>query len=167
MAQEQWYLLRCKPREDSRAEGELLNQEFTVFRPVIAREKLVRRKKKTVIESLFPGYIFINLSDSNDSSTIQYTRGVIGFVRFGGYPTPVDHSVVSRLKARVDGFGHAKNTPLALFSEKAKLAITSGPLKGLEGIFQKETGDERVILLLNFMQKQQTVQVPLDAVKAV
>jgi transcriptional antiterminator RfaH len=116
---------------------------------------------------LFPGYLFINLSDSDDSSTIQYTRGVIGFVRFGSYPTPVDHSVVSRLKARVDGFGHAKNTPMALFSEKAKLAITSGPLKGLEGIFQKETGDERVVLLLNFMQNQQTVKVPLDAVKAV
>jgi transcriptional antiterminator RfaH len=67
----------------------------------------------------------------------------------------------------VDSFGHAKNTPQALFSEKAKLVITSGPLKGLEGIFQKETGDERVVLLLNFMQKQQTVKVPLDAVKAV
>jgi transcriptional antiterminator RfaH len=123
----QWYLLRCKPSEDSRAEGELLNQDFTVFRPVIARKKLVRRKKKTVIESLFPGYIFINLSDSDDGSTIQYTRGVIGFVRFGGYPTPVDNSVLSRLKARVDGFGRAKNTPMVLFSEKAKLAITSGP----------------------------------------
>ena len=167
MVQEQWYLLRCKPREDARAEGELLNQDFTVFRPVIAREKLVRRKKKTVIESLFPGYLFINLSNGDDSSTIRYTRGVIGFVRFGGYPTPVDNSVLSRLKARVDGFGHTKNTPLALFSEKAKLAIISGPLKGLEGIFQKETGDERVILLLNFMQKQQTVRVPLAAVEAI
>jgi transcriptional antiterminator RfaH len=167
MAQEHWYLLRCKPREDARAEGELLNQNFIVFRPVIAREKLIRRKKKTVIESLFPGYIFINLSDSDNGSTIQYTRGVIGFVRFGGYPTPVDNLVLSRLQARVDEFGHTKNTPMALFSEKAKLAITAGPLKGLEGIFQKETGDERVILLLNFMQKQQAVKVPLDAVKAV
>ena len=167
MAQEQWYLLRCKPREDARAEGELLNQNFTVFRPVIARKKLVRHKKKTVIESLFPGYIFINLSDSDDWSTIRYTRGVIGFVRFGLWPAPVDNKTLTFLKARVDGFGHEKNTPVALFSEKAKLAITSGPLKGLEGIFQKETGDERVVLLLNFMQKQQTVEVPLDAVKAV
>jgi hypothetical protein len=40
-------------------------------------------------------------------------------------------------------------------------------LKGLEGIFQKETGDERGVLLLNFMQEQQMVKVPLDAVKAV
>ena len=108
MAQGQWCLLRCKPREDSRAEGELLNQDFTVFRPVIAQEKLVRRKKKTVIESLFPGYIFINLNDSDDGSTIRYTRGVIGFVRFGGYPTPVDHSVLSRLKARVMGLATQK-----------------------------------------------------------
>ena len=167
MAQEQWYLLRCKPCEDARAEGELLNQNFIVFRPVIAREKLVRRKKKTVMESLFPGYIFINLSDNDDWSTIQYTRGVIGFVRFGVYPTPVDNTVLSLLKARVDGFGCVKNTPMALFSEKAKLAITAGPLKGLEGVFQKETGDERVVLLLNFMQKQQMVKVALDAVKAV
>ena len=165
MSQGQWYLLRCKPREDSRAEQHLLNQAFTIFRPLIVQEKLVRRQKKTVVESLFPGYIFIFLKQDEDWSTIQYTRGVINFVRFGQWPTPVDKKSMDFLQSRVDEFCHVKNIAKELFVKNTKLAITSGPFKGLEGIFQKETGDERVVLLLHFMQKQHTVKVPLAAVE--
>ncbi|WP_293751847.1 hypothetical protein [uncultured Paraglaciecola sp.] len=40
-------------------------------------------------------------------------------------------------------------------------------MKGLQGIFQEETGNERVVLLLNVMQRQQMIKESLDAVKAV
>ena len=69
------------------------------------------------------------------------------------------------LQSRVDEFCHVKNFAKELFVKNTNLAITSRPFKGLEGILQKETGGERVVLLLNFLQKQHAVKVPLVAIE--
>jgi len=39
--------------------------------------------------------------------------------------------------------------------------IQDGPFRGIEGIFQAYDGEERAIVLISFMQKQQAVKVRL------
>ena len=40
--------------------------------------------------------------------------------------------------------------------------LEDGPFKGISAIFQAYDGEERAIVLISFMQKQQTVKVPLS-----
>ena len=42
-----------------------------------------------------------------------------------------------------------------------KVQINEGPFRGVEGIFQAYDGEERAIVLISFMQKQQVVKVRL------
>jgi transcription antitermination factor NusG len=44
----------------------------------------------------------------------------------------------------------------------AAVKFSDGPLQGLEGIFSKETGEKRVIVLLNLLGKINTLRVNRD-----
>src|SRR5690606_9962776 len=56
-----WYLVHCKPRQDERAQEHLIRQGYDCYRPLLRRERLVRGRTQTVLESLFPGYLFVQL----------------------------------------------------------------------------------------------------------
>ena len=43
--------------------------------------------------------------------------------------------------------------------------LNEGPFEGINAIFQAYDGEARAIVLINFMQKQQRVKVPVSALK--
>jgi len=61
-----WYLVHRKLRQDERAEESLLRQGYGRYRPQQNRERIVRDRMKIVVESFFPGYLFVQLAaDAN------------------------------------------------------------------------------------------------------
>ena len=42
--------------------------------------------------------------------------------------------------------------------------LEDGPFKGINAIFQAYDGEERAIVLISFMQKQQRVTIPVSAI---
>lgn len=94
-----WYLVNSKPRQELRAEEHLKNQSINCVLPLIEIEKIIRGKRQSISEPLFPGYLFVELqTDGQDWSKIRSTRGVRDFVRFGGVPGRVPESVLEHLK---------------------------------------------------------------------
>lgn len=155
-----WYLVQCKPRECFRALEHLQNQAFEAFLPTLSREVLRRGKRETVLEPLFPHYLFVRLSDVADNwAPLRSTRGVARVVRFGDTPLSVPDNIVSALQEPVP------TQPQALFEAGDKVQITEGALAGLEAIFAATDGDERVVLLIKLLHQQQTVRVPLSQVR--
>ena len=157
-----WYLVQCKPRQELRAVENLRNQLFPCYCPQHSAEK-IRHGKKTVIQQpLFPGYIFINLCKLNDNwHSIRSTRGVLRLVTFANEPLAVPDEIIDRLQARLS---NADQQPM--FAEGAPVTITDGPFKDLDAIFCKADGDERAIILLNLLHRQQRMKVPLNALKS-
>lgn len=155
-----WYLIQCKPRECFRAMEHLQNQAFEAFLPTLSREVLRRGKRETVLEPLFPHYLFVRLSNVADNwAPLRSTRGVARVVRFGDTPLSVPDDIVSALQEPVP------TQPQALFEAGDKVQITEGALAGLEAIFAATDGDERVVLLIKLLHQQQTVRVPLSQVR--
>ncbi|MNG06767.1 Transcription antitermination protein RfaH [compost metagenome] len=69
-----WYLVQCKPRQDERAEENLLRQGYACYRPQHSCERIVRGRRQPIVESLFPGYLFIQLAaDGNCNNARQQT----------------------------------------------------------------------------------------------
>ena len=56
-----WYLLYCKRGQLERAQEHLERQAVNCLMPTIELEKIVRGKRTTVSEPLFPNYLFIEL----------------------------------------------------------------------------------------------------------
>ncbi|MFJ7312872.1 transcription/translation regulatory transformer protein RfaH [Pseudomonas sp. NPDC098747] len=154
-----WYLLQCKPRQDERAQFNLLAQDYATFRPQLMSERIVRGKRHKVVESLFPGYLFIQLSGDDNWGPIRSTRGVSRIVEFNHVPAIVNDQVIEHLRER--SVTSLESPPPDTLEPGETLHIVQGSLAPLEGVYLSMLGPERVMILLQFLNRQQPVRVPL------
>lgn len=160
MTSRNWYVIQCKANESFRAAENLENQGFEVFHPFIQVEKVRQGKLKLIDEPLFPYYLFISLSEVADNwRPIRSTRGVLKLVSFGHQPVRVADELVEMLRERV------APQPEDYLKSGDRVIIEEGPFKGLNAIFQSKKGEERVILLLELLHKQQRLEIPVKSIR--
>ena len=151
-----WYLVQCKASQDERAEINLVNQGYTCFRPTHRRERDLQGRRRTVRESLFPGYLFIQLGSGESWAPLRSTRGVLRIVSFGGKPLPVGDDLIAQL------YEHDSAAPVeARFACGERVRINEGPFVDVEAIFLAMEGEQRVLLLMTLLQREQRISVPL------
>ena len=153
-----WYLIKTKPRQEKKAIQNLENQGYRSFCPT------VKLNNKFVF--LFPGYLFIQLNDKKqDFSPIKSTKGVLCFVRFGLNYAKVPTSVIEFIKANQNVTAN-KLTKLNQFESGDKVQISDGPFENYIAIFKCYRSDERVILLMNLLGRQQSLCMKKESVIA-
>ncbi|MGG4665509.1 transcription/translation regulatory transformer protein RfaH [Providencia vermicola] len=147
---EKWYLLYCKRGQIERAIEHLNRQNVICMTPMTEMEKIVRGKRTTVQEALFPNYLFVKF-DHNEihTTTIQSTRGVSHFIRFGKLPAEVPEEVIALLQQAPIAHMIAPELP----KSGDKVIITDGLFAGVQAIFDEPNGEYRSILLLNILNK--------------
>jgi transcriptional antiterminator RfaH len=140
-----WYLLMAKPREDARAEENLRNQAFTVFRPTL------QVNGKT--QSLFPRYLFIQLDDENQNwAPIRSTRGVAGLVRFGQTLARVPDVLVEDLMSDAgQARTQAQFDQLSQLIPGETLQVLEGGFMGSECLFKGMDAEGRVVVLMKII----------------
>lgn len=153
-----WYLVYCKPRQDERAEEHLLRQGYACYRPQHSCERIVRGCRQIIAESLFPGYLFIQLAADANWAPLRSTRGVNRIVSFGGLPLRLDNSLITHLQQRTA----APVKPALEVGDSVR--ITQGGFAELDAVFVTMDGEQRVILLLNMLNRQQQISVPLVSI---
>jgi len=157
MSDKCWYLLQSKPRQEERAKLNLEQQGGVCLHLHRSVEKIVSGSRERIQESLFPCYIFLQLS-SDDSlwSTVRSTYGVLRVVSFGEKPLPVADSVIQDLQ-RLTGQVSVE----AQFKKGQQVTVVHGAFRGLQALFEEYDGEVRALLLMQFLQKQHVVKVPL------
>lgn len=146
-----WYLLYCKRGQLQRAQEHLERQAVNCLTPMITLEKIVRGKRTAVSEPLFPNYLFVEFDpEIIHTTTINATRGVSHFVRFGASPATVPEEVIAQLELYPPEGVTDPGTPYSGDS----VVITEGAFEGLQAIFSEPDGEARSMLLLNLLNKQ-------------
>lgn len=156
-----WYLVQSKPRNEARALENLVRQGYETYLPLMEVERLQRGKLLKRMEPLFPRYLFLHLEEGNDNwGPIRSTMGVAGLVRFGQAYAVVSNEVMEAVRERT------QDIRKSLFESGDNVRVVSGPLLGLEGVFEIADGEQRSFVLLEFMQKQQRVSVSTADLRA-
>ena len=147
-----WYLLYCKRGQIQRAQEHLERQAGNCLMPGITLEKMLRGKRTTVSEPLFPNYLFVEFDpEVIHTTTINATRGVSHFVRFGSQPATVPSTVIHQLSVYQQPEDITDpDTPFP----GDNVVITEGAFEGFQAIFAEPDGEARSMLLLNFLNKQ-------------
>ncbi|MCL7945156.1 transcription/translation regulatory transformer protein RfaH [Marinobacter sp. ATCH36] len=154
-----WYALQHKPAQGDRALAHLQNQDIVCFYPKVTVEKIRAGKRTKKLEPLFPGYLFVNLEQTDPQwAKLRSTRGVIRVVSFANKPAGIPDDVIQHVKDSLDAVAEQGG-----IKPGQQVELDDGPFKGISAIFQAYDGEERAIVLISFMQKQQTVKVPLSA----
>lgn len=159
-----WYLLQCKPMQDRRAAENLDNQSFCCFLPTRAVQRRRRGRLCAVSEPLFPGYLFIRLGPETNWRALRATRGVSRVVAFNGTALPVEESIVDALRLRC---AENRDQPEPLFQPGQQVTITEGCFRNIEAIVQTVRAEDRVVLLLNLIQRQTAIDLPVASVSPV
>ena len=162
-----WYLVHTKPSREALAQENLERQLFEVYYPRLRQSVRWRHHLKERVTALFPRYLFLHLDEGRQSlSPVHSTVGVANVVRFGLRYTVVPEEVIRELRMRADltsGLHYLARPPF--FDQGAKVRVTAGPFDGLEGIFQREAGAERVVILLKLLGQDARVRVPSIFIK--
>lgn len=154
-----WYAVQTKSRDERLAVENLNRQGFVTHLPLIKVARHRRGRWQGTIEPLFPGYLFVQLDmGRQNAAPIRSTRGVIGMVRFGIEPQPVPHTIMRVLLDAHACEGSAID-PDSLFKAGDRVTLVEGPMKGLTAIVQAKTSQDRVLLLLDLLGRENPVTV--------
>ena len=163
---QRWYLIRTKPAGESLAVTNLDRQGYEVYWPRAVQTMRCNGRWRDRIGSLFPSYLFLRLNEGRQAlSPVNSTVGVLRVVRFGYRCTVVPDKVIRDLQARAD-----PNTGLHRLRQPSMLKvgtvvrIKTGPFDGLEGVFERHAGAERVVILLNLLGQNASVCFPVDSI---
>ena len=153
-----WYLIKTKPRQEKIAIKNLENQTYRTSCP------MAKIKNRLVV--LFPGYLFVQLNEKTQNwSPINSTKGVSHFVKFGSNFAKVPMSVVEFIKTN-QHITIGKIKSLNKFKPGDKVQISDGAFKNWMAIFKCYKSDERVILLMNLLGCEQSLNMKEESVTA-
>jgi len=152
----QWFVVRTRSHQESLAHSNLEQQGYRVLSPCVSLRKRRSGKWQRVIEAMFPGYVFVQLTlGKDDLSPIRSTRGCIGLVRFSQLPQPIPPAVILPLMELKDLPAEAK---LAL-KPGGKVRFESGPFESLDAIYMLPKGEDRAQVLLTILGRENLVTV--------
>lgn len=169
--QRRWYVLSVEPNRDAHALRYLRSRHFDA-RCLRIEVRKSRRDATTVIQLMFPGYIFVEMADSDprwhevigkDATEYHHIHCALGSMKT---PSPLPEIVVDRLWAmagrdfdrhgyglvRMDGpEGHeaptyVEGTPIKVVAE--------GAFMGLSGRFKARKAHNRVAALLTLFNRE-------------
>ncbi len=164
-----WYLLYCKPRNETRAMRNLELQGVEVYLPLIPEKKKQRSGKvKSVSVPLFPNYLFINFDPRiMPVSRIHSTRGVSQIVGVKEDMLPLDPELITRIKIKVAELCDIQPDGEPGLRKGDKIRFSEGPFSELEGVFEQASGEKRCFVLLNILGKMKRVNVAGELVEKV
>jgi transcriptional antiterminator RfaH len=159
-----WFCLRAQPKHEHIAAGHLRQMEgVDVFNPRIRFKRSTRNGPALVTESMFPNYLFARFDWKASLTRVHYPPGVSGVVHFGSkWPTVPDHAI-EELRALIGQEGvHVVSNELAPGDE---VTVSGTAFHGLQAVVtQVMPGKQRVMVLMEFLGRQSTVEVGVSAV---
>jgi len=155
-----WFAVYTRPRQEHIALENLLRQDFDCFLPMALNPYQRRSQTKLRIEPLFPRYLFLNCAaDQQSLGPVRSTRGVSTLVRFGVELAHIPETVIRAIRSRCDSeSGLVRLDPIGV-KPGDKVRVFDGPLAGVNGLFQACSGEQRALLLIEFMGRQTRVVV--------
>lgn len=147
-----WIVVNTHAHREHVAIENLQRQQFEAYCPMIVRRRSHARRLSTVLRPLFPGYLFVRASKQLLRwRPILSTYGVRRVARTGEELSFIDNEFIRSLKAReVDG---AIVRPATPYHVGQKVCISTGAFDGLVATIIEMDEKDRLLVLLNFMNR--------------
>ena len=154
-----WFVVQSKPQQEARAEVSLEQQGYEAYCPRLIKKRRYRGRWKEAQQPLFPRYLFVLLEQGRDDfAPIRSTSGVSNLVCFGGIPRALPCGLMEEIRARET----ERYKICAQPGDEVELA--NGAFAGLKGLFLAESGEERIVILLNLFGQENRVVVNQNSV---
>lgn len=141
-----WYAIYTRPRWEKKVFELLTKKKIVSYCPLNKVIKQWADRKKTILEPLFPSYVFVQL-DATEMTRAKETDGVINFVYWLSKPAIIKDAEIDAIKNFLSEFNNVyleKN----VVNVNDTVRIIRGPLKDYEGNVVSIKNKNRVIVSL-------------------
>ena len=162
-----WYVVSCYSGNEEKVQHnveqriESMGMEDYIFDIIVPIEEEVEMKdgeRKTVEQRVFPGYILVNMLQTEESRfVVRSTPGVIGFVGMGDKPTPLQPEEVARILKRMESESPRIKVT---FRPGERVRIIEGPFKDFHGKVSEIDSDRMIVrVMVNFFGRDTPVEL--------
>jgi transcriptional antiterminator NusG len=162
-----WYVIHCysgyenKVRHNLEQRIETMGMKDMIFDVVIPTQEEVEvkdGKRRTVERHIFPGYVLVNLSLSEESwYVVRNTPGVTGFVGMGNNPTPLRPEEVAQIVKRMEA---EAPTVKVSFKVGERVRIVDGPFNDFRGtVAEIDMERTKVRVMVSFFGRETPVEL--------
>lgn len=159
----EWFVLHTRSRQEKALADDLSARGITHYLPLVNRIKYWGKRKTVVDEPLFPGYLFLR-GRIDDAYIADRTRHVAAII-----PVSDQQRLLWELKNLWQALRHkAPLDPYSYLKKGVRVEVTSGPLRGLQGLIEARTSVERLILAVDILGRAVSIELhgamvePLD-----
>jgi transcription termination/antitermination protein NusG len=162
-----WYVIHCysgyenKVRHNLEQRIETMGMKDRIFDVVIPTQEEIEvrdGKRRTVERHIFPGYVLVNMSLSEESwYVVRNTPGVTGFVGMGNLPTPLRPEEVSQIIKRMEA---EAPTVKVTFKVGERVRIIDGPFNDFRGtVAEIDMERTKVRVMVSFFGRETPVEL--------
>ena len=170
-----WYVLHTysgyeeNVKRNLEQRTETFNMADKIFNVLIPKEKKIKiknGKRQTVEEKIFPGYVLVEMTVTDDSwYVVRNTPNVTGFVGSGTTPTPIDAKEMESLMKRMEVEDPTHKIDLSI-DEPVK--IIDGPFKNFEGkVSAVDDARGKIKVLVSMFGRETPVELDALQVKKI
>jgi transcription antitermination factor NusG len=154
----QWYAIHTRARHERRVEHRLRSQGMTTFLPITTEMHRWSDRRKQIEVPLFSCYVFIHSALSvQDRVRVSRDDSVLGFVGVHGQGIPIPEAQIDAVRTLI-----AQDIPWSFhpfLKVGQRVRIRGGALDGIEGIFLSRSGDDRLVISVDAVQRSLSVRI--------
>lgn len=162
-----WYVVHCysgyenKVRHNLEQRIETMGMKDRIFDVVIPTQEEIEvrdGKRRTVERHIFPGYVLVNMSLSEESwYVVRNTPGVTGFVGMGNLPTALRPEEVAQIIKRMEA---EAPTVKVSFKVGERVRIIDGPFNDFRGtVADIDLERTKVRVMVSFFGRETPVEL--------
>jgi transcription antitermination factor NusG len=159
-----WFAIRVKSQYEKITAVVLHNKGYEEFAPMYRSRRHWSDRVKELDLPLFPGYIFCRF-DPLHRLPILTSPGIVSIIGVGRNPEPLDDDEITRIQAIVSSGALAYPWPFLRAGQK--IAVTRGPLSGVEGFLVCSENQHRLVVSIQLLQRSVAVEIDRDCVQPI
>jgi|SRR5690242_3009172 transcription antitermination factor NusG len=148
-----WFAVYVKYRHEKNIALALRGKGYEAFLPTYIK---AQRNSKRLEMPLFPGYVFCRL-DTSKTLPVLTIPGVFSILGNGRGPEPISELDIHGIRV-VTGSGLTP-CPWPYVSTGQSLRVTSGPLRGVEGVVVDASNAKWLVVSVHLLQRSVAVKV--------
>ena len=156
-----WYVLYVRSRWENKVHQNLCEISLESFLPQVKVVKQWSDRKKTVLQSLFPSYVFVYINSSLEFHQALSVNGACAYIRFGKEYARVPDKEIKQIKILTgenDIIDFEITPQLPKIGEIKK--IIYGPLSGLNCEIIRADNKNKIIVRIDSLRQNITVTTP-------
>jgi transcription antitermination factor NusG len=158
-----WYALYTRSRHEKSVYDAMRQSRIETFLPLRRISRRWSDRTKHVLEPLFRGYVFVRIPLLSKLDVLK-VHGAVRFVSRGGHAIPVPERELSMVRQFVDK--EIEMDPFPYLACGARVRVTRGVMKGVEGILVQKMGQCRLVLSLDMLYQSVSVEIDASYVQA-